>query len=161
MKIIDYFRELKNSVAKISNKRPIIVTGKINGCQGIGSFYGEVNGVSCKIIKSYNNPDKKSNDAKIQFLFDLDTHKLIEIPLLNVYDDESLKMYGRNFPVHLNFKGKDKDATVAIELIHLTEFLYNEQINQNLLKIDIILNEDGTLNISLDVKAVLQDYYNK
>lgn len=161
MGIINYFKELKSSIDSIKSfferedtYRPIIVTGRIDGSKGIGSFYGETKGISCKIIKSYNhtNNDGSYGKAKIQFIFDLDTHKYIEIPLSNVYDDESLKVYSRNFPVQVQSVSGEK---IIIELTDLPEYLLDSQRCQKLKQIDIILKDDGILKIRIFINSHL------
>ena len=157
MGIINYFIKKDNkAIQKDKKPTPIQVTGKIDSVQGIGTFFGITNGISCKIIKSYNNMKDKSV-AKIHFIFDLDTHKFVEIPLNNVYDDEALKTFGRTFPVSVIHKDEN-DAETVVELEKLPGLLYEEQKYQNLIGLDIIVTEEGIIKISLYDK---KDLYGK
>ena len=164
MGIFKYFKEIKdsiNDIKKIKEKQfksaPITITGRVDGLQGIGTFYGKTNGVSCKIIKSYNSDSNKDRgSAKLHFIFDLDTHKFIEIPLANIYDDESLKTYGRSFPVRVIHDEEARETVVELE--KLPGLIYEEQKYQNLIGLDIIVTEEGILKITMYDK---KDLYGK
>lgn len=162
MGITNYFKRLKSLIKNIEennkiqlNSTPIEITGSINGLQGVGTFFGKTNGVSCKIIKSYNSVQDKGV-AKLHFIFDLDTHKFIEIPLANVYDDDSLKTYGRTFPVKVIHEKENMNTIVELE--KLPGIIYEEQKYQNLIRLDIIVTEEGILKITIYDK---EDLYGK
>ena len=163
MGIIKYFKELKTSINEIkkikeeqAKSAPITITGRVDGLQGIGTFYGKTNGISCKIIKSYNSDSNKDRgSAKLHFIFDLDTHKFIEIPLVNIYDDESLKTYGRSFPIKINHANNGKETIAELGL--LPTLISEEQKFQNLIGLDIIVTEEGILKITLFDKTDLYD----